>query len=292
MALSDARIIFGVHSFTPYNRTTFEPFGTAKVLGSSTFALNGELVKLNGGSNRYPFAIEDSTITAEISLAMKEFPDFAFELFLGKAPSANAAEALGSTTTITNRKGTSVVAATGLASVDIVAASEADLKFGKYLVKVVSATTVDVFGFSDVDFARGADLVFEDDNLKITASAITIVQSTGAAIPSLGVELTGGAGTIAMVTDDTATFEIRPINTKSMDVTIGATTDVYPEFGAILMSQQRGNGEMLEIEVFRAKAIGLPIGLEEKAFAEPEITAEAFFDSTANAVAKIRHVTP
>ncbi len=292
MPLSDPRIIFGVHSFTPYDRATFEPFGTAKVLGSSTFSLAGELVKLNGGSNRYPFAIEDSTITAEIALAMKEFPDFAFELFLGKAPTANSAEADGSVTTLTNRKGTSVVANTGIASVDVLSSSEADLKFGKYLVKVASATTVDVIGFSDVDFARGTDLVFEDDNLKITAAALTIVQSATVEVPKLGIELTGDSGVIAMVTGDTASFEIRPINTKSMDVTIGATTDVFPEFGAIMMGQQRGNGEMVEIEVFRAKATGLPIGLDEKAFAEPEVTAEAFFDSTANAVAKIRHVTP
>lgn len=292
MALSDPRIIFGVHSFTPYDRATFEPFGTAKVLGSSTFSLSGELVKLNGGSNRYPFAIEDSTITAEIALAMKEFPDFAFELFLGKAPTENSAESGGSTTTLTNRKGTSVVATTGIAAVGVESGEEANLKFGKYLVKVVSATTVDVFGYSDVDFARGTDLVFEDDNLKVTASALTIVTSTAVTVPNLGVELTGDSGTIALVTGDTASFEIRPINTKSMDVVIGATTDVFPEFGAIMMGQQRGNGEMIEIEVFRAKATGLPMGLEEKAFAEPEVTAEAFFDSTANAVAKFRHVTP
>ena len=292
MALTDPRVVFGVDVFTPYSRTSGLPFGTVRVLGTSSVSLSGELVKLNGGSNRYPFAIEDGLITAELSLTVRELPDFLFELFLGKAPTANAAESGGSVTAIANKKGTSVVASTGIASVGIKSGSEVDAKFSKYVVKAVSATTVDVFALSGTDFARGADKVFENDALKITASPLTITMSAAVEVPGFGIELTGDSGTIALVTDDTAEFTVRPINDKSIDVTFGAETDIFPEFGALIVAQKRSNGEMFEIDLFRVKGIGLPLGFEEKAWNESEITAEAFFDSAKGGVGSIRHTNP
>lgn len=291
MSLSEPRVFFGVHSVAPYSRSTGLPFGIAKVLASSSLAVSGELVKLNGGSNKWPWAIEDGLLTAEISLNFREYPDFAFELFLGKAPTVNAAEASGSATALTNKNGVSTVdATTGIATVGVKAGSEADLKFTSFIVKVVSPTTVDVYATSDLDFARGADKEFENDALKITASPLTIVASTPVEVPGYGVELTGGSGAIAMVADDTAEFSVRPPNTKSTDVVIGATTDFRPEFGMIAMAAQRSDGSMVEFDMYRCKAVGLPIGLNENAFSEAEVTAEAFYDSVKNAVFKMRHV--
>lgn len=290
MGLSEPRIFFGVHSIAPYSRSTGEFFGIAKVLATSTLALTGELVKLNGGSNKWPWAIEDGLLSAEISLGMKEYPNFVFELFLGKAPTTNSAEAGGSTSGLANVKGTSVVATTGIATFSVKTGSEDDVKFGKYIIKVVSATTVDVFMSTDLDFARGADKDFEDDDLKITATPLTIVTSTPVEIPGFGLELTGDSGTIALVTDDTAEAFARPINTESTDVVIGATTDFRPEFGMIAMGAKRSDDSMVEFDLFRCKGIGLPIGLEENAFSETEVTIEAFYDAVKNAVFKMRHV--
>lgn len=292
MSLSAPRVIFGVHSVTPYKRADGLPYGILKVLGGSSLSLAGELIGLNGGSSKYEWAVEDGRITAEMSLKVKEYPDFLFELFLGKAPTANSAEASGNASTLTNKKGTSTVAATGIATVSVKSGSEADLKFGKYVVKVASATTVDVYFSSDADINRGTDGEFQNDALKITASALTIATTTAVTIPNFGLELTGGAGTIAMTTGDTATFEVRPINDKSMTVTIGATTDEFPEFGAIVMAQKRGNQEMFEIDCLRCKGIGMPLGFEEVAYSEAEIKIKAFYDSAQNAVFKLRHVTP
>ena len=293
MALSNPRIVYGVHSFTPYDRKSGLPKGTVLTIGDSTFSLEGELVQLNGGSAKFPFAVEESTITAELTVAPKSYPDFLFELFLGKAPTANAAEALGSVTSLTNKNGTSLQdATTGVASVGVTTGSEDDLKFTRYVVKAVTATTVDVFALSNIDFARGTDKEFEDDLLKITASPLTIATSATVVVPGFGVELIGGSGAIAMTADDTAMFSVRPKNDESMEVTIGGSSDVFPEFGAIVMAQQRGNGEMLELDIFRLKAAGLPFNLAEKAFSEPEITATAFFDSAQGGVFTTRHVSP
>lgn len=292
MALSAPRHVFGVHQFTPYRRNDGTPYGTALVLGNSTFSLTGELVELFGGSNKFSWAVEESNITAEISLAVKQIEDWMFELFLGKPTTTAASSATGTVSTLVNKLGSSVVAATGIATVGEITGSESDMKFSKYVVKAVSATTVDVFAKSSVDFNRGTDKEYEDDLLKITASPITIVASTAAAIPDYGVELTGGAGTIAMTIGDTAEFEVFPPHNRTMEVSIGGSSDIFPAFGAIMVAQQRGNGEMFEIDAFNCKGSGLPVGLAEKAFGEPEIAVKAFYDAAKNAVAKFRWVDP
>ena len=291
MALSEPRVIYGIHSASPYSRTTGLPYGILRVVGGSSMALSGELIKLNGGSAKYAWAVEDGLISAEITLKPKEYPNFLFELFLGKAPTANAAETGASVTTLTDKNGTLVVS-TGLASVGVKSGSETDVKFGNFVVVAASATTVDVYLQSDVDIARGTDGTYQNDALKITASPLTITTATAVEVPNFGVELTGGSGTIAMTTADTATFKSRPINTKSMDVVIGSTSDLPLEFGLIMIAQQRGNGEMFEIDAYKCKGVGLPIGLEENAYSEAEIKAEAFYDSTQDGVFAIRHVTP
>lgn len=292
MSLSNPRIFFGIHSFTPYSRTTGLPYGTVLVLGSSTFSLEGELVELRGGSAKYPFAIEEANITADLTIAPKEYPNFLYELFLGKAVTDNSAETGGSVTSIVDVNGTTVVGATGILSATIKSGQTATLKFARYVVKAASATTVDVYALSNVDFARGTDLDFVDDTLKITSSPLTITTSAAVEIPGTGIELTGGGGTIGMTTGDTATFETRPINTDSIDVVIGASTNTFPEFGALVVAQQRGSGEMVELNIFRCKAAGLPMSFSEKEFSEAEITAKAFYDSAKGGVFSIRTVVP
>ena len=86
MSLSEPRAIFGVHSVSPYDRDTGEFKGILKVLGSSTVTLAGELIKLNGGSNKYAWAVEQGLISAETTLKTREYPNFLYELFLGKIP--------------------------------------------------------------------------------------------------------------------------------------------------------------------------------------------------------------
>lgn len=293
MALSDPRIVYGVHSIAPYSRTTGLPYGIAKVLESSNFSITGELNALNGGASKFPWAIEEANVTAELQLKVKQIEDWMFELFLGKAPTlVDTPDATGDVTTLTSKVAGVFSATVGVASVGLKSGATADLKFGKYIVKYVSATTVDVYALSDVDFNRGTDKTFENDALKITASALTIATSTAVEIPGYGLELTGGSGTIALVAGGTATFEVLPAFTKSMSVTIGGSSDTFPEFGALMVAQQRSNGEMFEVDAFRCKGSGLPLGFTEKDYGQPEITAQAFYDSAKNGIAKIRWVQP
>lgn len=290
MALSDPRIVFGVHSMTPYSRTTGAFYGTVKVLGGSSLSLSGDLIKLSAGSQKYPWAVEDGLITAELSLKVKEYPDFLFELFLGKAPTSSGVDSSGAVSTITNKSGTSVVAATGLASVSVIPSTgAANLKFGKYVAKYATATTLNIYVSSDINFARGTDETYDDDALLVAVTG-TITTGGNTDIASLGLRFVGGAGTIAFSSGDTATFEVKPPSSKSMEVVVGGSSDTFPEFGALIYAKKRGDGSMFEIDAYRCKGVGLPLGLEENAFSEAEIKVEAFYDSAQNGIMKIRHL--
>lgn len=289
--LSDPRVFYGVHSVSPYSRTDGTFYGTAKVLKSSSISMQGDLAELMGGSQKFPWAVEEGLIKTEMSLKFSQYEDFLMTLFLGKAPTANAAEASGNCSSLTNKKGTSVQkATTGIATSTVKSGSEADLKFGRYVVVAVSATTVDVYFSSDADIKRGTAGAYQNDGLKVTASPLTIVTTTAVTIPNFGLELTGGSGSIALVVGDTATFAVRPINTGSMSVVVGGTGNTFPEFGCIVMAQKRGNQEMTEIDLYRCKGAGLPIGFDMNSFSEADVKVKVFYDSAKDGIFEIRTV--
>lgn len=291
MGLSDPRGIYGVHSATPYNRTTGAFYGTLKVLDGSSLNVEGSQVKLMGGSSKYPWAVEQGEYNVEMSLKVSQFENFLFELFLGKAPTENVAEASGSVTTLTSKVTGIVDATVGIASVGLKSGSSSSVKFGKFVVKYVSATTVDVFAASDVDAARGTDFEYQNDLLKITASPLTITSGGATEIPGTGLEFTGGSGTIALVAGGTATFESRPINTGSTSVRVGGSANqTNPEFGCIVLAQKRANDEMVELDCFRCLGSGMPIGFEKNAWATAELKVAVFYDSAKNGVFDYRHV--
>jgi len=290
MTESQPNAIFGIHTLTAYNVTTGNYLGRARVDASAEVSSEGELIPLNGGSSKYPWKVERGLITAEVALTFREYPSFLFETLLGKAMTINAAETSGNVSTLTNKNGVSAVATTGVATATAESGEEASLKFSKFVVVAASSTTVDVYAGNDVDFANGDDLVYVNDLLKITASPLTITTSTAVTIPNTGVELTGGSGTIALVTGDTATFETRPINTGSREVTVGGSTDVFNDFGLIISSGRQGDGTMSELDCFRCAGAGLPINFTENAFSEASVTISMYRDTAKNGIMKYRDI--
>lgn len=293
MGLSNPRIIFGVHSISPYSRADRTPYGILKVIGSASLSLQSSVEQLYGGASKFPWAAESKTISSDMAAKVKAYPGFLFTLFLGATVTDNAAESSASVTALANWKGTSVMkATTGIASVGVKSGSEADVKFANYLVVAASATTVNVYAFSDVDFARGTDAAYQNDQLKVTATALTMTTGGVVDIPNTGLSLTGGSGTIGMTTGDTAWFSSRPINTGSSDITIGNAVTSLPAFGAIFLAQKRATAEMFEVEAFNCIGSGMPIPLAEFAFSETDLKITCLYDSTNDAVFKIRSVIP
>ena len=291
MALSAPRAFFGIHSITPYSRSDGTFYGTLKVLENSSLSLSGETIDLLGGSSKFPWGSEDGAITAEMSLAFSEYPDFVFTLFLGNAPTTNAAEAAGSVTAITNVKGTSVVSgANGSDAIEITSGDAADVKFGKYIIKATAAQVFDLYVDSDVDIGRGTDGSYTNDALLI-ASGLSVA-SGDAIVADWGLTFSK-VGTPAFTTGDTAEFYARPINTSSMDVTIGSQANQsFPNFGAIIMGQKLGSGEMIEAEAYNCKAVGMPLNFARNAYSSAEVTVKMLYDSAKDGVIAVRWIQP
>lgn len=288
MALSNPRVMFGVHSVAFYDTQTRQPYGIVKVAKGANLALSGETVSLTGGSFKFPWAIEDGLITTELSMSFAEYPDFLYEVLLGKAPTTSTAETTGDVSTAANVKGSTVISASnGISGVTATSSDEADLKFGVYTIVATGADTFDVYCSSDVDFARGTDLTYIDDSLKVIDNGdVSLGNHVDA---TTGLTFTQ-VGTPAFATGDTAVFEVRPINASNMEVTIGGVADVFPEFGALVYGQKRGGGQLVEVDLFRCKSIGMPISLTPQEFSEAEVTIQAFYDSARGGIMKVRTI--
>lgn len=277
MAQSQPRCIYGIHSFTPYNKTTGEFLDEVRVLAGSEFALSGEVIELLGGSSRYPWKVADGRISAELTLTAREYPDSFFELLLGKKLTETVISG-GDLSAITNVKGATVSdSVTGIASIAI--GTAADLRTGKYIVLATGATAATLHVSSSVD---GAAIL--DDSNKVADLDLSGPAS------ALGIDFTPGSG-VAMVAGDTATFDVvSSESTTVKEAVIGGTADVYPEFGAIVYAQKVGTNDIVELDIFALKAIGMPINMSENAFSEYSVTMRASYDASKGGVFKYKSI--
>lgn len=289
--LSDPRIIYGIHSISPYSRTDGTPYGILKVVGSADIALSSALEQLYAGSNKYAWAAENKVVNAEFKAKVKAYPGFLFSLFLGATVTDSGVDAAGTVSAAVNKKGTSIIAATGIVTPTVLSASKANLKFGKYVIKALTTTTLAVYLLSDIDITRGTAAVYSDDTL-VLVETISIATTVATNITDLGLIFTGGASATAFVAGDTATFSVLPPSTKSSSIVVGQSTDTFPAFGALLLAQKRATGEMFEIDAHYCVGGGLPINFTEQAFSQPDLTVACLYDSTLNRVFTIRHILP
>lgn len=273
MALSAPIGIFGIHSITPYNLSTGLPYGLLRVLGSITIGNEVDLVELMGGSSRDAWAVEVGKRDVKISVTAREYADFLWEIMAGKAVTTTAGEALGGVVPLVNVLGTSVFkATTGIATVLVLTGSEADIKYGGYIVKCVTATTVDVYALTDVDFAQGALLDYANDALKITATPLTVAMGAAVNIPSFGLKLTGGSGTIGMTVGDTAYFAARPENTGYATVAVGTKDERFVPFGMLVQAQRKSDGTMFAFNFYKVQGAGMPANMKEQSWSEYEMS--------------------
>jgi len=291
MGLSENFMAFGIHSLVPYRRADKLPYGIFEVLAGGTISLSAEFEDLFGGSSRYMWASEAKTISAEFSATVKTMPDFLFELYLGADVTNTAASALGTVDAFANFKGLTILdAVTGIATATAKSGSEGDLKTGIYTIVAVSATTVDIYDTTNIDFNVGTNVEYVDDSLKINSAPLTIVAATAVEVVGFGVELTGGSGTILMVEGDTATFKVAGAHQGISTIEIGKAGSVFPEHGIVAMAAKRSNGDMLEIDIHKAVGGGFPIALEETVFSIPELTIKLLFDTCEGKIATIRKI--
>jgi len=282
MAETNPIIRYGICGLAAVNRTTGLPFGRARVIGEVAFNLGGELVKLFGGTSLFPHAANPGVLESTLNMKLKEFPPFLSELYMGVTPvDTTTPSTTGEiSVALANKVGTSLVdATTGIDSVALDGVT-ADVRFAAYAIIAVSATTVDIFAYDDVDFARETAVVFQDDALKINAAPITVPGASATVnIPNTGIDIVGGSGAIAFVTSDTGLFETNPTFNRKIVTTLPATGLVFPEHKIVIVGERQGTVGLHKMDVFRVKGVGLPRTFGEKAFAETEINAAVLADS-------------
>jgi len=292
MSLSNPRIIFGLHSITPVRRSDGLPYGIMKVVGSAAIGLTSDLEQLFAGSNKFAWAAESKTINSEVSMKVKQYPNFLFELFLGATVTATNSDSTGIISEFANLSGSSIKSASnGISGIAIGSGNKGQLKAGRYLLVATAAGTADLYLLSDVDILRGTDGDYTNDTLKI--GSIDVSSATDTSLSAAwGLEFTK-VGTPAFTVGDTAEFVVAPpAATGGADIDIGKAGATIPAFAAYIVAQKRATGEIFTIMAWNVVANGLPISLEENAFSQPEVKLIALYDSTRNSVFKIKAYNP
>lgn len=291
MPKDSRKLMFGIHGVTVCDYFSGLPVAELDVIGDLSIPVTAEVESLYGGSHIWPVAGEATSITAEGSLELKEFPEDIAEFLAAGVGAKVAAESAGSVTVLTEYKGTGLKSATtGIASVGLETGETANLKAGLYMLSVTAATTVDCFACASVDLKKGTDLALQSDDMKINAAALTITTGAATAIPSLGVELTGGSGIIGMTVGDTAYFEIYPPHSGVETITLGATGAEFKRVALVLTAQKQTTGEIGYIHCPNALALGLPFGFTEKGWASGSVNIRVFVHETFNYAMKFTNI--
>ena len=281
MSKDAKQLLFGIHGMTVRDFFTGLPIAELDVVGDLSLPVTAETEDIFGGAHVWAVAGEPKTLNCEGSLELREFPEDIAEYLAAGVGAKVAASATGTATTLTNYYGTSAVSATtGMATVGLKSGETAELKAGRYMVKVVTATTIDVYATMSSDLRKGTALTIQDDTLKITATPLTVTASTAVEVPNLGVEITGGSGTIGMTPGDTAYFDIYPPHAGVETITLGASTSTFKRVALTLSAQKRTTGEIGYIDCPNALALGIPFGGKEKGFASGAVNLKVYTHET------------
>lgn len=280
MAIDPKIIHFGIKQIAPYDLKTGIPYGFADVIGSGGVELSGEVVTLQGGANRFPWQNAHGFIEPKVTVNIKEFPSFFYNIMLGATPTLLEA-ANGLVHGEENVTGTSAYGAAGsITSVDIKTA--ADLKFGRYLVVIVDnagdgndARGVNIYASGDIDAGLGSnELLLFDNFLRITENPIELTDGGKIDVPQLGIALTAAADVDAsgLEVGDSFRFEIVPATEFAREVIIGLPNQSFLDFGMYMFAERGGGLSTMFIDCYKCKGNGFSHTLTEKAYSESEVT--------------------
>ena len=286
---STPRMLFGIHSIAPWSRKTGEPYGILKVIGGGNLELTGESEDLYGGSSRFPYASEATQINSSLQAQVKSYPDFLMELFLGASARVLDPSPTGEVSGFVNKKGTSVKATTGIAFVGVKSGFSGNVKKGRLVLKATSATQVNAYYLTDIDFAKGTGVEYLEDSL-LVASGLTVTSGGTIELDDFGLELTGGGSAISLEPGDTAIADVYPPHDGASIVSVGDANAQFPSFGADMYAAKRSTGEIFCIRCFNCVGSGMPLQLQEKAWSISDLTIKLLRDEKENKVFDVIHV--
>ena len=275
--------VYGIKAFVLVDRNTGKPYGRYRVLGGGEISLKADKVQLMGGAQKFSWATEWGTYDAEINLTVREYPEFGFRLMLQGSSIIQAAESTGNVSSFAVKSGTSITTGTTGISVAAISGSEANLKTGHYIADVTGTGTIDVY------YVGSQSDSYEDSTLKINSVAVTLGGGGATAdLTSYGLRFTSrAAGSQDLHVGDTATFDVRKVNTGGEQIAIGRAGETVQEFSGYLFGEDQKTGDQFYVEIPKCSASGLPISLKEKEFSESEVTLTFDYDTTVDYAIKV-----
>ena len=275
------RTFFSVGGAVCYNRTTKLPLGKIDIVSGSSLELTGELVSLKGGPNPYSWNVAKGYVEPKITLNCKEKPTFLYDLVLG-VKSEKSKNSDGMISDIMNVVGSSLQGDDTITGVTVL--EKDNLKFGRYVVVAVSATTFDVYLSTNIDQRRGMALTFNDANLlKLNSTPYELADGKNVDITELGItlEVAASVDTTDVAAGNSFEFFVVP-PTEEFNKTRVSNRIQDISFGMYLYSESVDSGRSLIIDVFRCKALGITHALAEKAWDETELNIMPYVDGDGN----------
>lgn len=274
MTIEKVRDFFGIRYVIPYNITTKKPLCVLRAVGEISFENEIEAVELLGGHVEAPHDVEYGQPSPTLTGTVREYPAELFEIMETVTVTENSAETSGDIGTVTNHQGTSVFKSPGITNVTANPSQLSNLKFGMYVLVATAAQTLDLYV---------AGLV--DEFLNIEAKVVEGISTTGAGsvqVDAAGIVLTI-TGTPAYTTGDTCAFEVRPVNTGSTEVLVGAGTSPS-NFGVRCVFPRKTDGVLHYIDIFNVSGRGMPWKGVSREFSEFTINWKPIARSSDGAV--------
>jgi hypothetical protein len=269
--------MYGAKYAIPYNRTTGMPYGVFRVIQEIAFERSVEFNDLTGGDAQGAWDSEPGQPENTLTGTFKEYPNFGYTFLESATVTENTAETSGNFGTLENVTGTSVFSGTtGIAGVAALSGSEANIPFGRLVFKASGSDTVDIYL---IGLPQGAG-VFSDVEGKV-ASDVTVTSGGTVDVTALGIQITGGSGTIGFTLSDTAKIDVRGVNNGNSVIQIDGSGEPK-EFGMMIMMPKKSDGALYYYDIFRIKAQGLPFTATSKEWSEWELSASVLVDTENN----------
>lgn len=277
--------LFGIKYLIPYDRTTLKPKGIFEVIGGVEVGREIEQLFLNGGHKSSPFAVEGGEENNTMTATLREYPNFAFNIFENADITSVTTEASGYVGTPGNKVGSSIIdPTTGIASIAATATKESSIPSGWLLIQGTSdPTKVDIYLAGDVASGR---VPIVDELPKIASDVVVAGTGGTVELADYGLTITGGSGTVAFTEGDLAYVDVRPANTKRTTIQVGANTGVN-YVGMLLVYPRNSEKDQTIVRFPKVAVIGMPFNGNSREFSEFEQAMTPLYDDDAGVLYEI-----
>jgi hypothetical protein len=257
-----------------------KPRAHIRGMGDFSFERSEEKAKLVVGKKTY--ATKTTKITRNVKIQMKEYYAELNQLMTGGALTKYASNAAGEVVEKANILGTSILAATtGIASIVVDPTNIAKLKEGWYIIEAVDTDSINLYAYSNLD-----DKELLDEKGLLTEDPVDLTSAGEVDLTELGLTITGGSGTIALIPGNTAKFYVRPPYSEAWELLMSGD-DVVDDV-MVIVTIQRDNGVTVLFNFPKASPGGMSFNAPENDYGTWDLSFEPLDDPITNSYASMR----